>query len=166
MKNSDFKDPKEKMVETFQTIWAHVKPAERDDIKNIWSTIMEPAEVLSWEPTSNDHEYRLEIREPIVGSHPDIPMGELIIEKEMNILFSEDKISGTEHYRQMIQFPGNGILIRIGMGWLSKDSPIESIFFEENQQGQMWCTVQIFGQNVARSAEDALAFWKKIEWQV
>lgn len=166
MKNSESLDPKENMIETFQSIWVHAKPVEREYITNIWSTLMQPAHVLIWKLTEKHNEYQLVISNEIIGRHSDIPMGELIVEKEMKVVFSEEIILGTERYRQVIQFPEKGISIRIGMGWFSKNNPLQRILFEENQEGQMWCTVEVFGQSIARSVDEALTFWKKIDWQI
>ena len=120
---------------------------------------------MNWKPTAAPAEYQLELKETIVGIHPDIPLGELIIKEKMEIAFSEEKVE-SNHYRQIIHFPDKGILIRIGMGWLSKENPIQRIVIEENQLGHIQCHVEAFGQTIVRSAEDALSFWKKIEWQV
>lgn len=166
MKNSDLHDNRASMIETLQSIWKHAEPIEREFIKNIWLSIMQPARVVMWRSIENHGPFQLKINEPIVGRHADIPMGEVIIEKEMKIAFSEENISGKGRYRQMMRFPEKGISIRIGMGWLSKESPIQSIAFEQKEDGHMWCTVEMFGQLIARSADDALAFWKKVDWQI
>jgi hypothetical protein len=164
MKKSDSQQPKEEMIETFQSIWKHASQAERDYIQKIWSAIMQSAHVLNWKPTSKSNEYQLELKEEVVGSHPDIPLGELVLKDKMDISFSEDKISGTDRYRQIIRFPDNGVAVRIGMGWLSKENPLQHIIIEENQQGEIWCTVEVFGQSIVRLAEEALAFWNKASW--
>jgi hypothetical protein len=165
MKKSDPHQSKEEMIETFQSIWKHASQAERAYIQKIWSAIMQSAHVLNWKPTGKSDEYHLELKEEVVGSHPDIPLGELVLKDKMNISFSEDKIPGAQGYRQIIRFPDKGVSFRIGMGWLSKENPLEHIIIEENQQGEIWCTVEVFGQSIVRSAEEALAFWKKADWQ-
>lgn len=164
MKKSHSPQPKENMIETFGAIWKHASEAEREYIQKIWTTILKPAKVLDWKPTSKPGEYQLELNEEIMGNHPDLPLGELIVKKKMKIDFIEEKTSGN-HYRQVIQFPDKGVLIRIGIGWLSKDSPLERLLIEE-KQGQIWCTVEALGQSIARSAEETLAFWKKAHWNV
>lgn len=166
MKKSDSHPPKEEMIETFQSIWKHASQAERTYIQKIWSAIMQSAHVLNWKPTGKSDEYQLELKEEVMGSHPDIPFGELILKEKMKISFFEDKILGTNRYRQVIHFPDKGVAIRIGMGWLSKENPLQQIIIEEQQQGEIWCTVEVFGQSVARSAQDALAFWEKARWHI
>lgn len=157
---------KEAMIDTFQTIWKYASQAERDYIGKMWALIIKPAHVLKWNVSDRSHEYQLELREEMIGSHPDIPVGQLIIKQKMKIVFSEEKIPGTNTYRQIIQFPNKGVCFRLGIGWLSKESPLERILIEEKSQHQIVCTVEALGQKIARPAEEALAFWKKTEWNV
>lgn len=164
MKKSNSHQSKEEMIETFQSIWKHASETERAYIQKIWSAIMQFAHVLNWKPTGASHEYQLELKEEVIGSHPDLPLGELILKDKMKISFSEDHISGTNRYRQVIRFPNKGVAVRVGIGWLSKENPLQQMTIEENQQGEICFTVEVFGQSIARSAEDALAFWEKTRW--
>jgi hypothetical protein len=164
MKSSDeLPAPKEAMIHTFRTIWKYASEEERNYILNIWTTLMKTAEVLSWKPSSQPHEYQLELKEEMAGTHSGIPLGQVIVKKRLKIAFSEEKIPGTNHYRQVLRFPDKGVLIRMGVGWLSKDNPLQQILVEEKQQ-EIWCTVEVLGQSITRSADDTLAFWKKIHW--
>lgn len=164
MKKSDSHQPKEEMMDNFQSIWKHASQAERKYIQKIWASIIESAYVLNWKPTGKPNEYDLELKEEVMGSHPDIPLGEFVLKDKMKISFVEEQVSGIDHYRQIIRFPDKGIAVRVGMGWLSKENPLQYIMIEENQQGEIWCTVEVFGQTIARKAEEALAFWKKAQW--
>lgn len=165
MENNDHHDLKEKMNQTFYSIWKHANDTERSYIQKIWSVIIQPAQILSWVSTGTPGEFELRLKEEVLGSHPDIPLGELMLKKSMKISFSEDFIAGSDRYRQVIYFPDRGVSIRIGMGWISKESPLEQIHIEQNQQGQVWCTVNVFGQNMGKSAEETLVFWQKIKWR-
>jgi hypothetical protein len=157
--------PKKAMMQTFEIIWKHASQTEREYIKEMWGIVMKPARVLSWQPFHSENEYEMELEQEIVGSHPEIPLGEVIVERKMKIAFSEEKVPGKKHYRQVISFPDQGIRIRVGIGWLSKESPLERIFIEEKGQ-EIWCHVEAMGQSLSRSADETLAFWNKTKWNV
>jgi hypothetical protein len=52
----------------------------------------------------------------------------------------------------------------MGIGWLSKETPLESLMTEEDQNQEIWCTAEGFGQSVSKPADFTLQFWKKAEW--
>lgn len=169
MKGKAMKDshnPKKEMLQTFQTIWKHASEAERDYIENMWSKVMQKSHILNWESSGKTNEYQLELQQEVVGSHSEIPMGQLVLKKKIKIAFSEEKISGMNAYRHVISFLDKGVCFRIGIGWPSKDTPLERIMIEENQQHKIMCTVEAMGQSITRSGEEALAFWKKTHWNV
>ncbi len=164
MKQSASHHPKEEMIQTFQNVWKHASETERNYIKNMWAMIMKPVHVINWKSFGNSNEYELELEKEILGTHPDFPIGQLILKQKMKIALFEEKEQEANHYRQIIDFPDKGICFRIGIGWLSKDSAVERIFVEENQQQEIWCTVKALGQSIARSSDETLAFWKKAQW--
>ncbi|MFI0435730.1 MAG: hypothetical protein ACH350_08435 [Parachlamydiaceae bacterium] len=157
---------KQNMMDTCYSIWKHADEVKRSYIKSIWATIMEPTELLSWRLVKDTHEYELELNHEMSGIHPDIYLGELIIDKKIRTVFSEEKIAESGRYRQIISFPDKGISIRIRMGWFSKDHLLKRIFIEDDDQGLISCSVDLFGQSVARSAEQTLAFWQQVSWRV
>jgi hypothetical protein len=108
------KTPKDNMIDTFQTIWKHASQAEKDFITKIWASIIKPAEILKWAPTAKKNEYHLELKHEVSGSHQDVPFGKIVLKKKMAILFSEEKISGINTFRQVISFSDNGFCFRMG----------------------------------------------------
>ena len=116
--------PKAEMIRTFQTIWTHASQAETKFIQEIWEAILKSAQILKWEYTGKLNEFKLELKQEIVGSHPALPIGNIVLKQKMEVAFLEEKIPGTQRYRQVISFPDKGVCYRMGLGWLSKDSPI------------------------------------------
>ncbi len=158
------KNAKEEMLETCASIWKHASEETREWIRNILASVVKPAKVIKWEPTKKANEYELEIAEEVVGRHPDIPIGEMVLKQKMKIAFLEEKVPGKHSYRQAITFPDKGVCHRLGIGWFSKETPLQRIMVEEDEQNKIWCTVEGMGQSVVKPADVTMKFWNKTEW--
>ena len=50
-------NPKEEMIDALRTVWLHPREARRSYIKNMWTIMMKPAQVLNWKSTGQSNEY-------------------------------------------------------------------------------------------------------------
>jgi hypothetical protein len=158
------KDPKEEIIKTCAIVWKHASENKTTWIQKLLSTLLKQAKILKWESTEKPHEYQLELAHELLGNHPEIPIGQIVLKQKMKIAFSEEKISGSDKYRQKIAFPDQGACLRIGIGWLSKESALHQIVIEEDQSNEIWCIIEGMGQKLVKPADFTLNFWNKAEW--
>ena len=152
------------MEATFQTIWKHASEVEQLYISEIWNAIFQEADIVSWEKSGDKgNEYRLTLKTELLGESSGLSIGKLVLKKQIKIAFVEEKIPGTEDYRQLIIIR-EGLYHRFKLGWLSKETPLERILIQEHKEGQIFCTVHALGQQVALSAAQVLGFWTEVKW--
>jgi hypothetical protein len=157
-------NPKENAIETCASIWQHANKKEKELIQSILRTMLKPAKVVQWKPTGKTNEYELKLDHEVLGSHPEIPIGQIVLKPKVTLAFLEELIPGTQKYRKVIAFPDQGICHRMGIGWLSKETPLQRIVIEEDQKDNVWCTVEGFGQSIVKPADVTLSFWNKMKW--
>lgn len=159
--------PKEEALYTFEFIWKHVSPRNRVSMKNIGEALLKSAHILKWQPIGNG-EYLLEQVKEMSGTHPNLPVGKILLKKQMKIVFSEERIPGTHKYRQVLTFPDQGVChrVRIGFRWFAKDSdiPLHRIQFEQ-VDNSLSCTIEGMGKSMTISSVTTIVNGlKKIEW--
>jgi len=151
---------KEKMIETFYSIWQHASETDRAWIQDIWEATMKSAEVVAWEPIKGKaNSYRLELKKELSGNPP--PFGKIVIQKEMEIVFTEEQMPGSEEFRQVISFPkkDKGIVYRVPFF----STALQKICVEK-EDGDTMVTGVAFGKEQKKSALFVRNFWRNLEW--
>lgn len=154
--------PKEEMIKTFQSVWQHASPCERDWIKNLGQALIRKAEVIKWEKSGDSNEYSLEISNELYGTHSNLHIGKLVMKQKMKIAFSEEKLLESWQHRKMITFPDKGLCHKMGWGYFSKETSLERIIIEEHQE--VLCTLEAFGKTVVENPILLLDFLNEIQW--
>ena len=74
------------MIRTFENVWQHASPNEREWIKHLGRALIKKAEVLKWEKKGDYNEYSLEIKNELSGTHSNLPIGKLVMKQKMKIV--------------------------------------------------------------------------------
>lgn len=154
--------PTEEMIRTFENVWQHASPNEREWIKHLGRALIKKAEVLKWEKKGDYNEYSLEIKNELSGTHSNLPIGKLVMKQKMKIVFSEEKLLESAQHRKTIAFPDQGLCHRVGWGYLSKDTSLDRIIIEEHPE--IVCTLEAFGNTVGEHPIFMLNFLNAVQW--
>jgi hypothetical protein len=155
---------KDEMLTSVKMIWKYASQFECQCIQLILATIMKSAEIDQWKATDKDNEYQLDLKHELLGKSAQLLIGKIVIKQKMKVAFSEERNPETERYRQVITFPDKGICCRMGVGWFSKDIPVNRIVVEE-KRNQVWCSVEAMGKKTPeRSADFILSFLYDLDW--
>jgi len=105
--------PEEEMLSTFETVWEHANPADRELVRKVWQMITKGAEVIKWTQISQMN-YQLQLKQQISADHlnsfiGNLPEVKIFIREKMKISFEEKGNPNTSSYEQKISFPDGGI---------------------------------------------------------